>query len=142
LNEKIVEKLKEKLGIIERYSNEMRFKPCKNISTDIIRASEFMGCPEGIFIGEFFEALFINLYNLMDIFEISEEYIEPLNKEIAELIEFLIKSLPANDANTKSEIFDKMVRVRSIVTELQIKAFREEKFERKKETLRTSPLQE
>jgi phage-related minor tail protein len=120
-----IERFKEKLDSIKRDSDQSRFQACSNISTDIIRTSEFVGYPEGIFIGEFFESLFSNIVGVVAAFKISEEEIRPVKKEIDELIELLVKSLPTDNVNVKSEIYDKMVKVRNLVTEFQIRNFRE-----------------
>jgi len=120
-----IERFKEKLDSIKRNSDQSRFQACSNISTDMIRTSEFVGYPEGIFIGEFFESLFSNVVGVVSAFNIKEEETSLVKKEIDELIELLTKSLPTDNVNVKSETYDKMVKVRNLVTELQIRSFRE-----------------
>lgn len=54
-------KFKERLVDLDSNSARSRFRACSNISSDLIRASEFVEFQEGVFVGEFFETLFSNL---------------------------------------------------------------------------------
>lgn len=121
----LFEKFREKLEYLKENSSRSRFQACENMSTDIIRTSEFVGYPEGVFVGEFFESLFSNINSVLNFFNVKEEDIRPIQKEIEELIELFSTSLSSNDVNVKSALYDKIVRVRYLVTEFQIRNYRE-----------------
>lgn len=122
-----IEKFKERLDALNKYSADSNFSACSNISTDLIRVSDFMSFSEGVFIGEFFESMFENLRYVVDNFEFKPEEIEPIKSEIVNLVGLLRESIPTADERTKSHVYDTLAKVRSKVTNFQVSSHRERK---------------
>jgi len=126
-------KFKENLGSILKHLGESNFRACSNVSTDLIRTSEFVGFPEGVLVGEIFESLFDNIQGVYRMFDVDEKEISDLKEEITTLIEFLIREFPFSSNEAKATFYEKIVGVRYKATQFQVKYFREER-KRKKRT--------
>ena len=118
-------RFKERLDELDTNLTKLNFRACSNASTDLIRASEFVGYSEGVFIGEFFESLFNNLASVTYRFKVEKDVIESIKNEILKLVQLIKKSIPTKDVSVKSELYDTMVKMRYVVTAFQIKNFRE-----------------
>ena len=120
-----IEQFKKRLeGLIEVLSKS-KFHTCSNISSDLIRASEFADYEEGVFIGEFFESVFDNILSARDNFRTDKNEVEFVKKEITNLIKLFIKSIPTKGSSAKSDLYEGIVRVRYFASKFQIKYFRE-----------------
>ena len=131
-----VDRYKEKLNSLYGMLAKSKFSVCENISSDFIRTSEFIGFPEGVFVGEFFEMLFSNMNNVYHDFKVNETEVESIKKEIGNLIQFLISNFPTENPNDKARVYDLMVGTRNAVTEFQVRSYREG--ERKRRIIRGS----
>jgi len=120
-----VEKFKERVGTLRGFLNTMNFKGCANLSTDLLRASEFANYPEGIFIGEFFESLFTNIRTLMLRFDVEKKDIEKILTATIPVIEYAQTNIPFSSEDKKAKLYDLMLNARCIVTETQIAYYRE-----------------
>lgn len=78
----IIEKYKNRFSSLEEILRESNFAGASNISTEIIRVSEFLDIPELVFIGEFFESLFDNLKEIDMFFDFDQEIKNELNTKI------------------------------------------------------------
>ena len=120
-----IEKFRERVSTLKELSQAENFKGCANLSTDLLRASEFAKYPEGIFIGEFFESLFLNIRSLTTKFQVEKNDIENIQKAVLPTIEFAQANIPFTIDEKKARFFDLLLDSRCIVTETQITYFRE-----------------
>lgn len=120
-------------GIVEKFGNlfsnlkdtlkEPNYVGSAKLSTDLTRVSAFLDVPEFIFIGEFFEWLFINLRGIV----LDERIRVQLNDQILSLINELENANPPFDEKFKLNLFDKMVKLRSNATRIQVKYLTQQK---------------
>lgn len=109
---------------------DSNFRACANAATDILRASEFTNYPEGVLIGEYFEALFIELRGLVDNFKVKKEDVEAVERAVIPIIDFIETNVPVTDTDKKAEFYDLLLNARYVVTKLQLTYFRESKLSR------------
>ena len=81
-----IEKFRERVSTLQELLEACNFKGCANLSTDLLRASEFANYPEGIFIGEFFESLFSNIRSLNNNYEVEKTDLESIQQVISPII--------------------------------------------------------
>ncbi len=117
----IIEKYKNRFSSLEEILRESNFAGASNISTEIIRVSEFLDIPELVFIGEFFESLFDNLKEIDMLFDFDQEIKNELNTKILSSINIIRSSIPFEEPAIKATLFDNLVKLRSDVTKIQIK---------------------
>ena len=122
-----IEKFKEGLERLRKSLAGSNFRGCLNNSTDLTRTSEFVDFDEGVLIGEFFENLFDNLYDVVQLYEYKKEELEPLKKEIDTVIQFIQTAIPSGNSQTKARIYDAMIKARYISTKFQVQSYRERK---------------
>jgi hypothetical protein len=120
-----VEKFRDRVGTLRSFLVTANFKACANLSTDLLRASEFANYSEGIFIGEFFESLFTNIRQLGNLFELDKKDIEKIQKATIPVVEFTQANIPLGSEEKKAEFYDLLLKARCIVTETQIAYYRE-----------------
>lgn len=113
-------------GLTKIESRITEYLFCAKMSTDLIEFSDFSGFDVGVFIGEFLEALFLNLNQLNSEYDIDDKTIEKNNKYVLELIKIIKTSFPINNDKKKAEIFEKMKKCRSSVSNLQFMCWRDE----------------
>lgn len=104
---------------------DSNYRACANTSTDLLRSSEFAKYPEGVFIGEFFEALFIELRQLSKAYNITKDDTEKIRSAVIPIIDFIEANIPITDINKKGELCSLLMNARYIVTETQLLYFRE-----------------
>lgn len=122
-----VEAFRAKMPMFRGFLVDSNFKACANAATDLLRASEFAKYPEGVFIGEYFEALFIELRGLVGAFEVKKEDVEKMQKAVNSIIDFIEANIPITDTDKKAELYSLLLNARYIVTENQLTYFREKK---------------
>jgi hypothetical protein len=122
-----VEKFRERVGTLQGFLVSANFKACANLSTDLLRVSDFASFPEGIFIGEFLESLFSNIRSLNARYDIEKDDIQKIQEATSPCINFVSSNIPFSNKNKKAEFYDLMVKARSTVTGIQIVYFREKK---------------
>lgn len=125
-----IEKFKERVGTLQEFLASANFKACANLSTDLLRASEFANYPEGMLVGEFFESLFSNVRTLVSRFEVDKKDIEKIQKATIPAIEYTQMNIPFSNADKKANFFDLILNARCIVTEIQIVYYREKPIKR------------
>jgi hypothetical protein len=118
----------EKFEKIKNALDESNFDLCTTMSSEMLRVSDYVDFPEGVFVGEFFESLFQNLDYTVKRYHIEDETMNDLKRQINELINKIKSSIPSKD---KSEIYDLMTSVRAKMTRLQLESFRGEKAKRR-----------
>jgi len=119
-----LQRLRERLEILRNNLSEENFQACENMSTDILRASEFVNFSEGVFIGEFFEALFTNVKLLTSAFNIEKKDIERIQASIIPIVDFIKANMPIAGADKKAQFYDLLLTARYLVTEIQISYWR------------------
>jgi len=120
-----VEKFRDRVGTLKNLLLEANFRACANLSTDLLRASEFASYSEGIFVGEFFESLFTNIGQLESLYEIDKKDIAKIQEATLPSVEFIQTNTPLNNENNKAGFYDLILNARCVVTETQISYFRE-----------------
>lgn len=122
----IIEIYQRLLGKITKALESSDFFLCTNLSSEMIRVSDYIDFTDGIFLGEFLESLFMNLKSTNDSFIIEEEIIDNLKNDITNLITALEDSVPMSDAK-KIRIYDLITDVRAKTSKLQLESFRGER---------------
>jgi hypothetical protein len=125
-----VANFREKIGMLENLLADGNFRACANMSTDLLRAAEFAGFTEGVYLGEFFEALFSNMRQLIGMYNLDKKDIENVQRVSLPVVQFFKTNLPLTDANKKAELYDLMMKARFAVTQLQITTWRDKKSRR------------
>jgi hypothetical protein len=122
-----VEKFRERVGTLRDYFIDSNFKACGNLSTDLIRSSEFASYSEGIFIGEFLESLFDNIRMLNSRFDVSDKDSEKIKTIVIPVIEYIQANIPLSNVEKKAIFFDLLLKARCTVTETIIEYYRAKK---------------
>jgi hypothetical protein len=125
-----IEKFRDRVGTLRGFLVNANFKACANLSTDLLRASEFASYSEGLFIGEFFESLFTNIRQLETRYEIGKEDIERIQGATLPVVEFIQANMPLSSRKKKADFYDLILKARCVVTETQITYFREKPVKR------------
>jgi hypothetical protein len=125
-----VERFKDRVRTLKGFLEVANFKGCANLSTDLLRASEFAKYPEGVFVGEFFESLLSNVRTLVSRFEVDKKDIEKIQKATIPVVEYAQVNIPFNSKNKKADFFDLILNARCVVTEIQIAYYREKPIKR------------
>ena len=119
------ESFRARMNMFSDFLAVSNFGACANAATDLLRASDFANYPEGVFIGEIFEALFAELKGLVDNFSVKREDIEEILREVSAAVDFIRGNSPLTDKDKKAELYDLLLSARYIVTKNQLRYFRE-----------------
>lgn len=120
-----IDKIRERVSTLQGLLETRNFKGCANLSTDLLRTSEFANYPEGIFIGEFFESLFSNIRLLNNNYKLDSLDLESIQQVILPVIQYSQANIPITTDDKKARFYDLMLNARSAVTEMQIMYYRE-----------------
>jgi hypothetical protein len=101
-----LQRFKERLDILRNNLSEENFQACENMSTDILRSSEFVNFSEGVFIGEFFEAMFSNVKLLTYGFNVEKKDVEKIQASIFPIVDFMKANIPIDGMNKKAQFYD------------------------------------
>ena len=132
MDQQIVEKFGNLFSNLKDTLKEPSYAGSKKLATELTRVSAFLDVPEFIFIGEFFECLFINLRGIV----LDERIRVQLNDQILSLINELENNSPPFDEKFKLNLFDKLVKLRSDATKIQVKYLTKEKRSRLEDFLK------
>lgn len=105
------------------------FSGCKTISTDLLRISALADYKDGVLIGEVLEAVFGEIGNTFELYEIREKDRDTLAEEITGQINLLTTSNKANEKN----IYEILRNIRYTTTKFQIMCFQTRKMKRSTE---------
>jgi len=108
---------------IRTYLKKIDFGVCKNMSTELIKYSNFVDYPDGIFIAEFLESIFNNLDHVYGRYKIDKKEIENIVEKIETLIIKFQKFLQNPKETNMTELYNMMRDVRVIVTKTQLKYY-------------------
>lgn len=122
---------------ITKAVNDSNFSLCINLSNEMIRISDYLDFPDGVFISEYLESLFANINFIDDKFIIEEEIMNDLKKDINDLISILRISFPL-DNNKKINLYNLITKIRVKTTRLQLESFRGEN--KKKKNIPRAPM--
>lgn len=114
------------LGKIIKAAESSDFVLCTNLSSEMIRISDYVDFIDGIFIGEFLESLFANINSINAEYIIEETVINNLKNDIINLISILRDTFPLNNTK-KIKIYDLITNIRAKTTRLQLESFRGER---------------
>lgn len=114
------------LGKIIKAMENSDFALCTNLSSEMIRISDYVDFIDGIFFGEFFESLFSNINSINAEYVIEEAVINNLKSDIINLISILRDSIPLDD-NNKINIYNLITNIRAKASRLQLESFRGER---------------
>lgn len=120
-----IEKFRDRVGALKVFLMNANLKACVNLSTDLLRTSEFASYSEGIFIGEFFESLFNNIRSLEQRFELDKNDMTKIQEATIPAIEFAQANIPLNSRDKKATLYELLEKARCTVTETQITYYRE-----------------
>ncbi len=115
---------------ITKALDDSNFRLSLNLSSDLIRISDYVDYADGVFIGEFFESLFLNLDHINRQYIIEENTLKNLKEDIINLISIIKNSLSPS-GKKKADIYDLMTKIRATATRLQIETARGEKIRKK-----------
>ena len=118
-------KFRDRVGTLKNFLSNENFKACSNLSTDLIRASEFAGFSEGIFVGEIFEAIFTNFRQMAMRFELDKNDVAKIQEVTIPVIDFVQSNFPLNSKDKRATLFELLLKARCTATEIQIMYFRE-----------------
>ncbi len=76
-------------------------------------------------LGEFFEALFVNVRGLTTRFEVEKKDLENIQKAILPAIDYAQNNIPFTTNEQKARFYDLLLNARCAVTEVQIAYYRE-----------------
>jgi len=116
--ELFIEQFKKNLLEIRLNISKYKYVICTGISTDLTKFSHFMENMMCLCISEYFEWLFSNLNDNTSHYEVPKDKLNEVNKNIEELIDYLVLSIPINNDKIV-ELFKLMEKCRYIVTDLQ-----------------------
>lgn len=116
MDKEIAEKFSNLFSNFKDTLREPNYVRVTRLSTELTRVSLFLDVPEFIFIGEFFEWLFLNLRHDLD-----KEHRILLDQEILSLINEIENNTPPFEDTFKLKLFDKLVKLRSDATKIQTK---------------------
>lgn len=122
----IIKLYQKSLGKMIKATEILDFALCINLSSEMIRISDYVDFIDGIYVGEFLESLFANISSTNDEFIIEEAVINDLKNEIINLISILRDSFPL-DNTKKIKIYDLITNIRAKTTRLQLESYRGER---------------
>lgn len=125
MNMNINELFQKNLDKITKALNDSNFFACVNLSNEMLRIADYLDFADAVFIGEFFESLFMNLDSTYRKYIIDDKTLNILKEEITNLISKLKSSLPPSDEE-KVDLYNSMTKIRATVTKLQLESFRGE----------------
>lgn len=118
---------------------DSKFALCGNLSSDMIRASDYIDFKDGVFIGEFFESLFGNIHAANQKYVVDEQMMNDLKEALINLISSFKGSFPPNDSE-KINVYNLMVSVRAMTTKIQIKSSNGTYEMKKKSPMKNMPV--
>ena len=122
---------------ITKAVNDSNFSLCTHLSSEMIRISDYVDFPDGVFISEYLESLFGNINFIDENFIIEEAIMNDLKKDINDLISILRASFPLDDKK-KVNLYDLITKIRMKTTRLQLESFRGENKKKKQSLLGAS----
>lgn len=122
---------------ITKAVNDSNFSLCTQLSSEMIRISDYVDFPDGVFISEYLESLFGNINFIDENFIIEEAIMNDLKKDINDLISILRASFPLDDKK-KVNLYDLITKIRMKTTRLQLESFRGENKKKKQSILGAS----
>ncbi|GAB6286052.1 MAG: hypothetical protein STSR0009_22530 [Methanoregula sp.] len=103
---------------------EANFRSCGCISNDIILYSEIVGFDDGVFIGEVFESIFLEIDTEITRFQASDENLQLLIVNLRKFIGVVSKCYVGTD---KNDLYTALKEMRLITTKFQYVLRRENK---------------
>lgn len=100
---------------------DSKFALCGNLSSDMIRASDYIDFKDGVFISEFFESLFGNIHAANQKCVVDEQIMNDLKEDLINLISSFKDSFPPNDSEIIN-VYNLMVNVRAMTTKIQVES--------------------
>lgn len=113
-NTVFLDSLKEIQSLLEDQNYEGAFKT----SANIVRFSNTVENPEGVFVSEILEGIFSQVGPIIDNMQLPEQEIAGINKNIQETYSELIIAV---DKGNMQEVFKSLVQLRFIATQFQLK---------------------
>jgi len=104
---------------------QSNYRSCASISSDIIKFSEIIGFDDGVFIGEIFESIFMQITNELSNFQSSEEEQQGLKTNILTSIGLISKCY---EEPNRTELYNALKEMRLITTKFQFQLRRQCKF--------------
>jgi len=120
-----IDAVRGRMSKLRSFLSENNFMACANTSSDLLRTSEFGQYPEGVFIGEFLEAFFVEFRGLASGYEVKNEDVERISKAINPVLDFIEAKIPITDMDNKAKLYDLLSSARYVLTETQITYYRE-----------------
>lgn len=110
----------ENLQEVVKHLKRGQYKACAGLSTGMTHFSWLLGQREWVFVCEVFEAVFINMYELSENYEIPEELAKSVH---AKLVETASSVLDAITNENYDQIFQPLKEMRFGVTDVQLKSW-------------------
>lgn len=95
---------------------QSNYRSCANISSDIIKISEIIGFDDGVFIGEIFESIFLQIATELSNYQASEEEQQTLKINLLTSISQISKCYEEPD---KTKLYDNLKGMRLLTTKFQ-----------------------
>ena len=117
--ESFINKYRETLLQIRLNILNGNYYTSNKLSNSLTIISTFLDEKNYVYISEMFEYLTLNIKDIVNIYQVSDEDKTKINTSFTNLIDFVTKEIPINDTKKEMELLDLMKEARFLVTKMQ-----------------------